>query len=83
MKQSTKIKKPNAHQDLETRALEQGDLIGDGEVLESGNALGELDDLDDGLCAERGELLPQFGVGGSGRHLGRFGVLLLRASQGA
>lgn len=47
------------YQDVQTRRLEQGDLVGDGERGEARYPLGKLHNLDDALGGQLTELVPQ------------------------
>ena len=71
-------KKTKTDQYFQARALQQGDLVGDGEVLKAGNSLCKLHDFHDGLGAEVGELLPQLQLG----FAGNFALLLAVLGRG-
>lgn len=54
----------NAHQDIQARCLEEGDLVSNGEGGEAGKLLGELHRLNDALGGEFTELVPEVNVQG-------------------
>lgn len=53
---------PCSYQYVEAGGLQQGDLVCNGERGESWQLLGKLHRLDDALCGELAELIPQIHV---------------------